>query len=219
MTAPNVMKEESAHNDHNGTDSQQILVEELREEVKKLSANQCNAAKEKNGFISSLCGCSLIPVKPASHDATEDDCEREIQSYDDGEYLLHKVSSWMSALSRRNHESDVDDAISDPGESQSNKEYICNKKVKFEDFPISSLRQVTRYTQEESKTLFFTEDELHQIELDRNAPSDDVEVMVSPPPSPTPFPRSSILRSPDCVTTIVDDVTIITKPAFSFKRR
>lgn len=212
------MKQESSHQD-DVPDSQESLVAELREEVKKLSANQHEVVKAKNGIISKLfpCGCSFIPTKDHIASAREEDYQVETQSYDDSEYLLNKVTSWMSALSRRKYEADFDDAISDPGECH--QDFNNEKKVKFEDFPISSLRQVTRYTQEESRNLFFTEDELKQIEVDRTTPSDDVEVMVSPPPSPAPLPTSSILRSPNCVTTIVDDVTIITKPAYSFKRR
>lgn len=220
MAAQNTTKQESSHQG-GVSDNQQSLVDELRKEVRKLS-NPHEVVKARNGFISSLfpCGCSLIPSKDTKDPLAptrEEDYQVDTQSFDDSEYLLNKVTSWMSALSRRKYEADFDDTASDPGEFH---EDINNeKKVKFEDFPISSLRQVTRYTQEESRSLFFTEDELKQIEIDRSTPSDDVEVMVSPPPSPTAPPTSSILRSPNCVTTTVDDVTIITKSPYTFKKR
>lgn len=108
-----------------------------------------------------------------------------ISNVDYEDEMLRRVTSWLSRedysqagtsnLSRGTLGDEFNESFIETPTSQIGR---GRRRVSFDYPPITSIRQRPRTTSRERKTLFFSEDELDEMDEDRSTLVDDVEVTV-----------------------------------------
>ena len=130
------------------------LIEERSSETPKLDISSLLFPCARGSY-----GCDIISRQNSFPDTLDDGCST-CTSFDTNdifheERILRQVASWIS-INVDNQENVK------PHDKQQSSNEVATKQVHFEKNPISSLKRVSKYTEEETQKLFYTDCELYQ---------------------------------------------------------